>query len=295
MPKVGVIMRTKDRPVLLQRALASVAGQAFEDWELVVVNDGGDPDPVRQLIDQMPTVARAKVRLISHERSRGMEAASNAGLEALSSEYVLIHDDDDSLHPQFLARTVAYLENPPHPTVKGVVTGTDRIFEVIRGNAVQEVRRQPYNDWLRNISLRRMLAENVYAPIAFLFCREACLEAGKFREDLPVLGDWDFNIRFLCQFEIGYISEKLAYYHDREGDSGAAYASSVKAKADLHAFYDNLLRNEWLRKDIASGRAGVGLLANKALMLWDLGWDIRQAITPWPVKKPKRRFHFFRS
>lgn len=41
MPRVSVIMRTKDRDVLLRRALSDVARQTFTDWGLVIVNDGG--------------------------------------------------------------------------------------------------------------------------------------------------------------------------------------------------------------------------------------------------------------
>ena len=44
--RVVVVTRTKDRPVLLRRAMESVLSQSFQDWVHVVVNDGGDPVPV---------------------------------------------------------------------------------------------------------------------------------------------------------------------------------------------------------------------------------------------------------
>lgn len=285
MAKVGIITRTKNRPILLQRALKSVCEQTFADWELVVVNDGGDAAEVEQLVQKIPSEQRAKIKCLHHETSKGMEAASNAGLYTLNSKYVMIHDDDDSLYPEFLARTTAYLDSPPHPSVKGVVTGTERVQEVIEGDQVRELRSNPYNSWLENISLRRMLVENVFAPIAFLFDREACLEVGAFREDLPVLGDWDFNVRFLTHYEIGLIPDCLARYHDRHQTRDGHYSSTVQGKMHLHAFYDNLLRNEWLRADIQSGRTGTGVLANEALTRKDLVWDIKQLLN-----KPLFRF-----
>ena len=105
-----------------------------------------------------------------------------------------------------------------------------------------------------------------------------CHEVGAFREDLPVLGDWDFNVRFLARYEIGVIPEMLAYYHNRDDEDTGDYASSVSAKAHLHQFYDNLLRNEWLRNDIEAGRVGLSSLANSAPSLWELGWEIKQEI-----------------
>ena len=287
MPKIGVIMRTKDRPILLERALKSVCKQTFKDWHLALVNDGGDPDSVKKLVSALPEKHQRKITQIDHPESIGMEAASNAGLAVLDSRYAIVHDDDDSLHPEFFSKTSHYLDHPPHPSVKGVITRTERIIEVIKGDKVKKVRSFPYNAWLHSISLRRMLAENVFAPIAFLFNRETCVEIGAFRDDLPVLGDWDFNVRFLCKHDIGIIDETLAYYHDREGNGTDAYFSSIRAKAHLHAFFDNFLRNEWLRDDIASGRAGKGLIANESKMLWDLSWDIKQEFK-------KKRFKLFK-
>lgn len=276
MPSIGIIMRTKNRPLLLERALRSVAGQQFDDWHLAVVNDGGEPEPVERLVAALPELQRKRVSVIHNAQSVGMEAASNMGLWSLETDYVMVHDDDDSLHPGFFRKTVDYLDCPPHPSVRGVITHTERIIERIEGDTVIQVGAYPYNDWLRTISLRRMLAGNVFAPIAFVVDRQACREVGAFREDLPVLGDWDFNVRFLARYEIGVIPEKLAYYHNREDDGTGNYSSSVNAKAHLHEFYDNLLRNEWLRKDIETGRTGLGAFANKGLMHWDQTHELRE-------------------
>ncbi len=49
MPSVTIVMRTYERPVFLARALASVCGQTYADWELVVVNNGGASQPVDNL------------------------------------------------------------------------------------------------------------------------------------------------------------------------------------------------------------------------------------------------------
>ena len=53
---VGIITRTKDRPVLLKRALESVVNQSYEDWHLVIVNDGGDPVVVEVRLRKEPQV-----------------------------------------------------------------------------------------------------------------------------------------------------------------------------------------------------------------------------------------------
>jgi hypothetical protein len=208
-----------------------------------------------------------------------MEAASNVGLHKLQSKYAMIHDDDDSLHPDFLLKTTSYLDNPPHQKVKGAITRTTRVIERIENGNVAVIDQFPFHDWAESISLRRMMSQNFFAPICFVFDREACHEVGAFREDLPVLGDWDFNVRFLEKYEIGIIPEFLACYHDRSNPDDPNYTTTFSGKLHLHVFYDNFLRNEWLRKDIEEGKIGRGGIANQAIMLRDYSWEIRTDIS----------------
>jgi glycosyltransferase involved in cell wall biosynthesis len=65
-----------------------------------------------------------ELRVLHHAHSKGMEAASNAGIHASTGEFVVIHDDDDSWHPDFLRETVDYLDYnvaiPPLASAKTV-------------------------------------------------------------------------------------------------------------------------------------------------------------------------------
>ena len=74
--KVAVIMRTYERPVLLARAIASVQQQSFRDWELVVVNNGGDPAVVDKVVDVARRTTSSGTITVLHLADRcGMEAA----------------------------------------------------------------------------------------------------------------------------------------------------------------------------------------------------------------------------
>src|SRR5690606_31325740 len=105
MAKIGIITRTKNRPILLRRALQSVVNQTLEDWQLVVVNDGGEKGPVDALFKEFSAAFKGRAQVIHNPQSQGMEAASNIGLDALKTEYAMVHDDDDSLHTEFFAET----------------------------------------------------------------------------------------------------------------------------------------------------------------------------------------------
>lgn len=266
--KVAVITRTKNRTILLRRAVEGVLAQTFPNWEMIIVNDGGDPEPVDSLVAGYAERAAGRIRVIHNSVSLGMEAASNVGLRAGDSAYVIIHDDDDSWHPEFLARSVAALESAPVSSIAGVVTHSVRILETIEGDRVVTQSQEPFNNWLKTVTLHRMAASNVFPPISFLYKRSVFDAIGFYREDLPVLGDWEFNLRFMTRHDILVLPEELAYYHHRLDIRGGDYSNSVIGGHDKHALYDALLRNELLRRDLEAGTMGLGHLVNFSL---DLG------------------------
>lgn len=271
LPAVAVVTRTKNRPLLFARAAASVRAQSSRDLVWVVVNDGGEAAPVEAIVDTNRTAGIACV-VVHHEHSRGMEAASNAGLAAAASRYVVIHDDDDSWAPDFLARTVGFLDDEPR--YGGVVTGFRNVAERVRGADVKHITSwdaRPVHGALQMADLVRV---NPFPPICFLYRRSVLDELGGYREDLPVLGDWEFNLRFLERWDIAALPDLLANYHHRFGTAGPL-GNTIHAGIDRHAAYDALLRNEWLRRDLAAGREGLGhlLLAGRQAELLRMQWQ----------------------
>ena len=113
-PLVSIVTRTKDRTVLLERALLDCAKQTMRNFELIVVNDGGAPAPVDALLEKHATALEGRARVIHNETSLGMERASNIAIEASTGRYICIHDDDDTWSPRFLEKTSQFLQD--HPT-----------------------------------------------------------------------------------------------------------------------------------------------------------------------------------
>src|SRR3954469_6936057 len=133
-PAVAIVMRTRDRPVLLRRALADVCAQTHRGWRLVVVNDGGGAAEVDRLVAEQPEMA-GRVTVLHNGEPRGMEAASNQGVEASDSDYIAVHDDDDTWHPTFLARTAAHLDATGDAAV---AVRTEIVWERVEGEQVVE-------------------------------------------------------------------------------------------------------------------------------------------------------------
>lgn len=269
MPRVSIITRTKDRLVFLARSLLSVQQQGFTDWEIVIVNDGGDAVALEQLLGQIPDVVRDKVSVVHHAVSQGRWAAANAGVSAARGDFLVIHDDDDSWHPAFLETMVASLERQPD-AVGGVVCHTQYVDEVVFDGRIATKGARPFNNWLRNVTLFRMASRNFIPPISFLYRARLHEELGLYRAELPVLGDWDFYMRLLSRYDMTVVPRVLANYHLRPADAGEQFGNSVAAGIEHHVAVEAQILNDLMRRDFAAGKIGLGTIANLAYDLREL-------------------------
>jgi glycosyltransferase involved in cell wall biosynthesis len=281
-PAVAIITRTKNRPILLPRAIESVLSQSFKDWIHVIVNDGGDPAELEAVIEPHLPAYKGRLSIVHHAASLGMEAASNAGIHSSQSEFLVIHDDDDSWAPTFLERCHAFMTSNQAPLLAsgeygGVVTQSRRVLEKIVDQDIVVLRDEPFNEWMKSVSLFRLACSNTFPPISFFFRRSVLDRIGYFREDLPVLGDWDFHLRVCTHYEIGVIPEAIANYHHRITTKTGAYGNTVITADSKHRTYENLYRNEALRRDLEAGRLGMGFMMAMSAHL-----ELLHA-TVWPV------------
>ena len=264
-PTVAVITRTKDRIVLLKRAVESVLRQTYPHWRMAIVNDGGAAGPVEDLLSHYAAEARGRIRVLHNATSLGMDGASAVGLQQAEGELVAVHDDDDSWAPEFLNVAIASLlqVQKDFPSVRGVMTYCNRVLERVEGNLIHVEGVESFSGWVPPgmLSLDRMLAGNFVPPISFLFERAAFEALDGPYEVLPYLGDWDFLIRFLLMFDIHMVPQFLAFYHWRTATE-TAFGNSVTAEVDRHLHIRQVLLNRWLRADLANGRFGVGAYAN---------------------------------
>ena len=261
--KIAVIMRTKDRSVFLERGIQSVIGQSYKDWVLVIVNDGGDCEEVNRVVASFSEALAGRVVVIHNEMSRGMEAASNKGIQAVDSKYVVIHDDDDTWKEDFLMKTVTYLEQ--HQSCYGVITQSNKVIEEVKNETLQVKKVKPFNTQLKGmIDMYELCSKNLFPPISFVYRRSVYEEIGLYDEALPVLGDWDFNLRFIRKYNIHVIEEPLANYHHRYQVKHGQYSNSIIGGKQKHLYYETLLKNKFLRLDLDEGKLGMGMLINMA-------------------------------
>src|SRR2546428_12065850 len=104
--KVAVIIPCYNRGRYLDEAVESVLAQTFEDFEILVVDDGSTEDETRRLL---ASYDKPRTRIV-HSENRGLPAAKNLGLAHTTGPYVCMLDADDRLDPCLLEKSVAALD-----------------------------------------------------------------------------------------------------------------------------------------------------------------------------------------
>lgn len=98
MPKISIIMATYNRAHTLPRAINSVINQTFNDWELIIINDGSTDNTNNILLE----FKDPRIKIISYYPNRGVAYARNCGLDKMKGEWFTILDSDDEMIPNAL-------------------------------------------------------------------------------------------------------------------------------------------------------------------------------------------------
>jgi glycosyltransferase involved in cell wall biosynthesis len=200
-PRVSVVIPCYMQAEYLRQAVDSVVAQTFEDWELVIVNDGSTDATsqiAREAIERYPD---RQVRLVETP-NQGLPRARNAGIEASRGWMIQPLDADDILHPSMLDRTVTALEKD----WTSAIAYTD-LYHF--GSEDRLVRAHHYN--FERLCFRNQLS------YCSLYRRHAWQDAGGYNPNMEWgYEDWDFWVGCGQHHAAGTrIAEPLFFYRVR--------------------------------------------------------------------------------
>jgi glycosyltransferase involved in cell wall biosynthesis len=107
--RVSVLVSTYRRHHYLRKALQSILAQSYENFDVLVWNDGG----IEDMESQVPELADPRVRYHRHPENLGVLHAVQLGMRATAGEYIAHMDDDDEWDPGFLSNQVRLLDENP--------------------------------------------------------------------------------------------------------------------------------------------------------------------------------------
>ena len=202
--RVSVYMPTRNRVVLLSRAVDSVLAQTYRDIELIVVNDAST-DGTEQYLQQK---AKADPRLVyaTNRDARGAPASRNLAILASTGAFVTGLDDDDEFLPERVGTFMDYWELL---TSRGVRPACLYAQDIWLSDGVQQRATHKQSGATAEQLLHyNYIGNQVFAP------RDHFIDAGLFDEQLPAWQDLEFFIRLLQQFGQAHLLDMPTYLFD---------------------------------------------------------------------------------
>ncbi|WP_137972829.1 glycosyltransferase [Pseudomonas sp. F(2018)] len=252
-PAFSIILTTYNRPDLLRDALSSVGRQTLQDFEVILINDNGEP------VEHLLADYDFPISYIRQGRNRGLSAARNAGLKQARGRYVVYLDDDDIYLPNHLAVLAEAFEQHPQSVV---YTGVEYVSERLEGGRRVELgRNQPFQHEV--FDRDRLFAQN-YIPVnTWAHPREMLVEVGEFDTELAAFEDWDMLLRLATRYPFVHVPTVTTEVHTREVGAGADHMLGRERK-NFPALYKELYRRY-------SGSSSEGLQHERRQMLARLG------------------------
>ncbi len=259
----SIILTTYNRPDLLQDALASVGSQALSDFEVILINDNGEP------VEHLLAAYDFPITYIRQGRNQGLSAARNAGLALARGRYVVYLDDDDIYLPNHLAVLAEAFEQHPGCVV---YTGVEYVNEKLEGGQRIELGRgQPFRHQV--FDRDRLFVQN-YIPVnTWAHPREMLSAVGEFDTGLAAFEDWDMLLRLATRYPFVHVPTVTSEVHTRAPGAGGDHMLGRERK-NFSALYRELYARY-------AGSASEGLRRGREKMLQSLGLRPKSDVEEW--------------
>jgi glycosyltransferase involved in cell wall biosynthesis len=231
MPKVSVIIPTYNQAHFIAESIQSVLDQTFQDFEIVVVDDGST-DNTKEVVCNFKDV---RIKYI-YQENNGVSTARNTGICASTGEYIAFLDSDDVLLKNSLEKRVQVLNR--HPEV-AFIYGWNYIIDE-KGRIVKLSKKRQKHTCVREGSeqIRDFLIHGNRIGVCCAMARQRCLyEVGLFDPTFHYGSeDFDMWVRLDKRYAVACIAEPLAIYRIHSGSISAVRGLGEIEKSNRRIF-----------------------------------------------------------
>jgi glycosyltransferase involved in cell wall biosynthesis len=235
LPRVSVIIPTRNRSKLLQGAIESVLAQTYPHIEVIVVDDGSTDDTAEVVAQYAGRVTYLK------QANQDVAAARNTGIRAASGDYLTFLDDDDLILPTKIEHQVRVLVSRPKV---GLVHC--RFYYIDGdGNYLHKVGLRPEGEVLHKLVRSNFVW--VGAPLIHRHCLD---QVGLFNEEIPITADWDMWLRIAqAGYRFGCVQEPLGAYRIHRN---SMMSNVARLEQELFAVLEKVFSNSHLPADVTA-------------------------------------------
>lgn len=267
---ISVIITTKNRKSLLEKAIESVAKQSYHDFECVIIDDGSTDD-TRTLVDRWVSYdGRFRYIYIDPADSRGGNHARNMGIASTAGELVAFLDDDDMWMEDKLRLQ------------KGLMDGHPEVGMVYCQVLKDYVSKKGLKKSVPDVSYRGDCSKKIFWQIpcttsVMMVRRNILMQAGLFDEKLNFWQEYDLCIRICQVAQIDFVRKYLAVIRCDTGDR-ARLTNKYQGWVEAVRYQNKKYRKELAALTPGNRRARLRLIYEDAKLRCQNAGDIRGQI-----------------
>lgn len=237
-PIISVLVRTVGRPAILRECLISLRNQTYDNFEVIVVEDG--PGISEEMIKK--EFQDLDIRYQSTGEKKGRCHAANIALEMARGEFLNFLDDDDLFYGDHLETLI--LEQRRHPDYKLYFSSSIEVkTEYISHNPLKYTEYSRIIFPIREFNRFRMTHENQLPIQAALFSRTLLEKTGGFDESLDSLEDWDFWLRCSFETDFWYVDKSTSLFRT------PYHMKKIKARNKELDFYKQTVLDKYSKRE----------------------------------------------
>ena len=232
--KLSVVIPLYNKQNSIVATLQSVLIQTYQNFEIVVVDDGSTDDSaqvVEELFEKYPSLQGGDRGRLVKKPNSGVCSARNRGIQEAKYDYIALLDGDDLWDEHYLEEQVRLIKDFPEAMMWGV-----NYADIVNGKIY------PYQQGMGK-DYRGYVEDYFGTSHADLFCsssvvltKEIAQEVGMQDERMAYSEDLDFWYRIILHAKVVYCDKVLAFYNkDAEN----------RAEQDFHAHFDIKRRMEY--------------------------------------------------
>ncbi|MDD5005988.1 MAG: glycosyltransferase [Candidatus Omnitrophica bacterium] len=201
-PVFSIIIPAYNQGWLLKKALESVLRQEFDNYEVIIIDDGST-DNTREIVNSFQDV---RIKYYYQNNSR-LAIARNTGIKHAKGKYVAFLDADDIWYSEKLKKCYEIIMKNPD---KDLICHNE-IMKDISGRIIRNLFYGPYETGM----FRRLLFKgNCLSPSATVVKKDVLVDVGMFRENPEFFSveDYDLWLRLSKEYKFYFIPEILGEY-----------------------------------------------------------------------------------
>ena len=175
-PLISIILPTRDRELLVVKAIKSVIDQTYQNWELMLIDDGSQDNTVKTV---EATFQDSRIKILQ-SHGNGVCEARNIGLQASKGKYIGYLDSDNTWTPEYLETMM----------LNFIQSGAKTAYAVL-----QCINCYPVKFRQETFEFNKLITRNFIDLNVFMHQRDLLEDAGTFDTNLKRMVDWDLIIR----------------------------------------------------------------------------------------------------